>query len=81
MLVSGCTYAYADCMDFLLGMDTSNKSLELCWDAVQLQSTSDAPLYISGTPNSIQIGQNLVAFSADTGQGIIQGDNPFESFG
>lgn len=45
------------------------------------QFTSDAPLYINGTPNSIQIGQNLVAFSADTGQGTIQGDNPFESFG
>ncbi len=45
------------------------------------QSTSDAPLYITGLPNTIQIGQNLVSFSADTGQGIIQGDKPFESFG
>jgi pimeloyl-ACP methyl ester carboxylesterase len=45
------------------------------------QSTADAPLYITGTPNSIQIGQNLVSFSVDTGQGFIQGDKPFESFG
>jgi hypothetical protein len=45
------------------------------------RSTADAPLYVTGSPNTTQIGQNLVSFSADTGQSVIQGDKAFESFG